>query len=471
MLLRRTTLSRKVDAAFGGVTKFMTPGSTTFTVPAGVTEISAVCVGGGGGGGGVEFSSATSSSGGGGGATAYVSSIPVSPGESLTVVVGAAGAAEVNGGASYVRRASTDLVCANGGSAGGRVTSGTAPGGAGGTVAVGTGGSGGAGGSSHLPSGPGGGGGGGGYSGVGGDGGASSAGLNGGGGGGGGGGSVFSSGAGGGGGVGVGGAGSNGSGGLDSMYSQGGGGGSGGTAGVGSDTLRGDDGGLYGGGGGGGVTSFAGGAGGGGAVSIRWGTNNKFPIPLAYVKGVASAGATSVTLPTHVTGDLIIVFAYRDGNTTQPTLPAGFTAISNASGANTNSATLGYKIAASGSETSGTWTNANAIMAVVIGGANAAPIGGSGVGSTANATVTYPTLTMSDASGNSVVLCFCGHRSVNTTLETPPIGMLRVASFTNATCELACHVTEGGVTAFASRGVLVGGTASGWRAHSVEIKK
>lgn len=279
-------------------------------------------------------------------------------------------------------------------------------------------------------------------------------------------------GAGGGGGVGVGGAGSNGSGGLDSMYSQGGGGGSGGTAGVGSDTQRGNDGGLYGGGGGGGVTSSAGGAGGGGAVSIRWGTNNVFPTPRTYVKGAASAGATSVTLPTHVTGDLIIVFAYRDGSTAQPTLPAGFDALFNVVGANTCSGTLGCKVAASGAETSGTWTNASAIMAVVISGQNASsPFGGGGADGGAVATVTYPTLTMSDAGGNSVVLCFSGHRSVNTTLETPPIGMLRVASFVNATCELACHVTEGGVTAFASRGVLVGGTASGWQSHSVEIKR
>lgn len=110
-------------------------------------------------------------------------------------------------------------------------------------------------------------------------------------------------------------------------------------------------------------------------------------------------------------------------------------------------------------------------MAVVIAGQNASPIGGSGVGGGASVTVTYPTLTMSDASGNSVVLAFSGHRSVDTALEIPPINMLRVGSFVNATCEIVCHVTEGGVTSFASRAVKVNGTSLGWRAHSVEIKK
>lgn len=469
MPLRRATLSRNLNAVLAGAAEYTTAGSTTFTVPAGVYEISAVCVGGGGGAG----QNAGSRSSGGGGGLAYLPSIPVTPGESLTVVVGAGGAGTTSGtanagGESYLARSTTKLVHASGGGAG--YVSGTT---SGGTNLVGLGGSGG---SSNIHGGDGAGGGGaGGYSGNGGDGGGFSYPAVAGSGGGGGGGAHKGGGygSGGGGGVGMSGAGSNGAAGVDTVSAQGGAGGSGGSAGGSTATSPGGAGGTYGGGGGAGFGGggTAGGSGGGGCVRITWGTNNAYPNPKAYIKDVASAGTSSVTLPTHVTGDLIVIFTFRDGNTTQPTLPAGFTAISNAVGANSCSATLGYKVAASGSETSGTWTNAHAIMAVVIGGQNASPIGGSGVGGGASVTVTYPTLTMSDASGNSVVLGFSGHRSVDTNLETPPPGMLRVGTFVNATCELACHVTNGGVTSFAAVAVKVNGTSAGWRAHSVEIKK
>jgi len=477
MLLRRAfnPTPKPITVVFGGVTEYTTPGSTTFTVPASVYEISGVCVGGGGSGAGGVASS--ENIGGGGGATAYQASMSVTPGESLDVVVGSGGASSGssgsnNGGDTSISRSGTALLKAGGGS-GGLTASATTDEAAGGAVIVGSGGNGGPSKANPftLSNDAVGGGGAGGYSGSGGTGWAASPPTSGEGGGGGGGGNSWSKGGGGGGGVGIKGSGSNGSAGSNSPGAEGGGGGSLGGAGSNASSPTGSSGGAYGGGGGGGFGNSLSGAGGSGAAAIRWGTNNQYPIPKAYIKGAASAGATSVTLPTHVTGDLIIVFAYRDGNTTQPTLPAGFTAISNAAGANTNSATLGYKVAASGSETSGTWTNASAIMAVVIAGQNASPIGGSGVGGTATATVTYPTLTMSDTSGNSVVLCFSGHRSVNTALEKPPIGMLRVGTFVNATCELACHVTDGGVTSFSAKNVSVGGTASGWIAHSVEIKK
>ena len=53
----------------------------TWTVPAGVTSICAVCVGGGGGSGGADGNGAVF--GGGGGALAYVNDISVTPGENL----------------------------------------------------------------------------------------------------------------------------------------------------------------------------------------------------------------------------------------------------------------------------------------------------------------------------------------------------------------------------------------------------
>lgn len=67
---------------------FSTAGSTTWTVPSGVTSISVAAVGGGGGG----AQNISGGSGGSGGALSFVNSIPVTPGNVYTVIVGSGGA-------------------------------------------------------------------------------------------------------------------------------------------------------------------------------------------------------------------------------------------------------------------------------------------------------------------------------------------------------------------------------------------
>lgn len=102
-----------------------TPGTYTFTVPWGVTNISAVILGGGGGGGG----GANGGSGGGGGAGYLIQqNITVVPTSTLVIVVGNGGAGGTGGGGTegitptngYNGDASKigDII-ANGGSGGG----------------------------------------------------------------------------------------------------------------------------------------------------------------------------------------------------------------------------------------------------------------------------------------------------------------------------------------------------------------
>lgn len=133
---------------------FTTPGTYTFFVPAGVTSVSSVVIGGAGGGSrGARYTNiddpnsitaftppgsltANFFSGGGGG-LAYKNSISVTPGQQLTVVVGAGGGAvssgEANGSESFVATSGgTKLVHAGGGNAGSS--------GAGGAMLVGDGG-------------------------------------------------------------------------------------------------------------------------------------------------------------------------------------------------------------------------------------------------------------------------------------------------------------------------------------------
>lgn len=149
-------------ASYFGEISYVTPGTYSFVVPFGVTAISAVCVGGGGGGcQPIRFlDSADKNSyvwinnnrldsidarAGAGGGLAYGNSISVTPGEVLTIVVGAAGTNGAlsgggnggygtAGGTSSISRGASMLVGASGGS------SGNPAGHAGGTVLVGTGG-------------------------------------------------------------------------------------------------------------------------------------------------------------------------------------------------------------------------------------------------------------------------------------------------------------------------------------------
>ena len=78
-------------------------------------------------------------------------------------------------------------------------------------------------------------------------------------------------------------------------------------------------------------------------------------------------GGTTVTLPTHQAGDFLLFYAIN-GSFTTPSLPAGRTNIANGSfGA--WYVRVGYLIAASGSETSGTWSSANHLHVMVFRGA------------------------------------------------------------------------------------------------------
>jgi hypothetical protein len=191
---------------------------------------------------------------------------------------------------------------------------------------------------------------------------------------------------------------------------------------------------------------------------------------VAYV-GSAS-GVTSATLPLHQTGDLILAYAYRDGSTTAPTLPSGWTSIASANGANTNSALLAYKVAASGSETATGFTNATALIVQIYRNVDqSSPIGGNNFDTGSSTTISYPEVTMSVTNGTSWVVGFSGHRSTNVAIQNSPAGMSNRIAYADATNEAASFDTAMGVTSWSAQTASVGGTASGWFARTVEIKQ
>jgi hypothetical protein len=358
-------LSKKALASSSGVVQpsgltFSTAGTYSFVVPNNVTSLTAVAIGAGGGGGGASSAATSSAGGGGGGALSYSNTISVTPGETLTVVVGSGGSsgstsgtAGSAGGDSYIRRSSTDLLLAKGGSGGGGNTgSSSAGGGAGGDSASGVGdtkNSGGAGGARATNDRGGGGGGAAGYSGTGGAGGFSTTNPTAGAGGGGGGGyfgydgTTFTAEDGGwGGGTQFYGSGTNGLAGVvgatEALRTGGLGSSLGTTAGA-SVSSR------FPGGGGGGASSDglgnAGRAGESGLVRVLWGGTKSFPSTgvtnTTSFFASANSNTSTITVPSQVVpGDFLVLFDIAFNPTTNPTkvIPSGFTELATATGSN-----------------------------------------------------------------------------------------------------------------------------------------
>jgi hypothetical protein len=107
---------------------FTATGTSTFTIPASVTKVKVTVIGGGGGG--RSSSNSTAQGGGGAGGAAIKVITGLTPGGTVTVTVGAGGAANTSGDTS-----SFGAYCsATGGSSPGTGVGGPGPGGAGGTA-------------------------------------------------------------------------------------------------------------------------------------------------------------------------------------------------------------------------------------------------------------------------------------------------------------------------------------------------
>jgi hypothetical protein len=192
--------------------------------------------------------------------------------------------------------------------------------------------------------------------------------------------------------------------------------------------------------------------------------------------GSASAEATTITIPSgHRVGDLMVIFAFRDGSTTNPTIPAGWTNITNTTDGTLCSVSMGYKRCTSTSETSGTWTNATALVCMVYSGAisSSNPFGSVAASSGSTNTVNYAAraLASSGVTGSSWFLAFAGHTSVDTTVETAPSGMTMQTNTAGATAEVAGFDTNGLATGnWPSTNVSISGTASNWQTVVIELK-
>jgi hypothetical protein len=196
--------------------------------------------------------------------------------------------------------------------------------------------------------------------------------------------------------------------------------------------------------------------------------------------GSASAATTSVTLPPHSAGDLILIFAAVVGSTA-PTAPTGWTVVGGRA-ASGRSVITACKIAASSSEVSGTWTGAGFVAAHVY-RTDSGFLLSHGATSDLNAstaTVSYNALIAKSGTGSITTMMrrdnttswvvAAGFANTNTsTIENVPTGMtLRQNVVGGSTGELATFDTNGAVGSWSTQTTAVPSSPS-WVSVVVEV--
>lgn len=183
--------------------------------------------------------------------------------------------------------------------------------------------------------------------------------------------------------------------------------------------------------------------------------------------GAASAEATSLTLPAHQAGDLIVICAAAGGLATI-TAPAGWTILLTRQGSASLSAITAFKVANSAAETSGTWTNAVLLQAGVWRHTDKVLIvnGVSENAANPTTTITFPPVSVSGAGASIMtaqnwVGAFALSSSNAIDFETPPAGMTNRAVISGASAlELALHDTNANVASWTSTSRTANASAS-----------
>lgn len=184
------------------------------------------------------------------------------------------------------------------------------------------------------------------------------------------------------------------------------------------------------------------------------------------------SGTNTATIPSHSAGDLIVAFAYRDGNVGAPTIPSGqnWTTVFNTNGANFNSHSIAIKTATSSSESTGSFVGATSLIVIVV-KSSSGTIGykNGEIGTGSSTTLSFTGFTLDNPTDSSIILAFAAHRSVNTTTDQAPTGFTNITSVLDSADGAAAHYSTDVVSSFSTLTQSVGGTSSGWRTHTLEV--
>lgn len=189
-------------------------------------------------------------------------------------------------------------------------------------------------------------------------------------------------------------------------------------------------------------------------------------MPISAISN-ATAATTTVAMPTEATGDYILASVWRTGSTTAPTIPSGWTLIKS-----TTSTTcwggIYFKVAASSSETTGTWTSATSVEINVYRGVSGIGTSTSGVGSSTS--ITYPAVTLTKTDSTSWVFRAAMGKTMTNMLTNVPTGYTARGGIATPTGDAICGCDSNTGLAFSpGTGTQAITPTSIWLAFSVEL--
>jgi hypothetical protein len=181
----------------------------------------------------------------------------------------------------------------------------------------------------------------------------------------------------------------------------------------------------------------------------------------------AKAAATSLTLPAHQAGDLILIAAFTTGSTIP--IPSGVEGLKQV-GTTGRRMSVGYITADSASEVSGTWTNAELMIASAYrsDAGKYIKVATQNNSNGSSTSISYLTLiTPFSLSPNAWAVAFCG-TTIDAAANTAP-ALMTNRDFLVATGEIAVHDTNANVTTWATTNVATAST--GWVTFTCEINE
>jgi hypothetical protein len=189
---------------------------------------------------------------------------------------------------------------------------------------------------------------------------------------------------------------------------------------------------------------------------------------ISFIDGKGQANVSTITFVTGPSAnDLIVACGFRSGSTTAPSLPAGYTAIDNPTGANTASMRVAYKVA-TGSETSVAMTNASSMGYEILRGANtSSPIGGHIQSNGTANPLSYGTITLTDTGSTSWGVA-CGANKTATSMGGAPTGMTQ-RSDGAASVDMGVFDTNATISSWSVQTVSAS-TSTTWRSEVVEVR-
>lgn len=199
-------------------------------------------------------------------------------------------------------------------------------------------------------------------------------------------------------------------------------------------------------------------------------------VPLTIVGTPTIVVANNGTFGTHAPGDLLVAVPYRRTTATAITKPsAGGTVpawvdIDNNPGADSNAARAACAVAVASNHTTGTWTNTEMLLMVVLRNQDATtPIGGHAESGSTGTSSVAPAVTLDRTDGSSVILHIHGVRG-GTTWATAPAGYTRRAAIAPGVLGGLCLNTKDDTTSDGSVSQGAQGSALGYRGLTIEIR-